>query len=181
MCASSAARRKGPAAFPRSRPLSWRAFRRLRQRSECPREPARPGLRYALGCCAALRVSPPRPSPSRLLESEPTAAFSITDHVLLRPLPFAERGAWSRCGKTSRIAATEELSPGNFRDWKRLRPSNPWARVDSRGISWARERPSGSTLPWSAPTSSPRSACGPRSAEHLRRRMTVTGRSARSS
>jgi predicted permease len=54
-----------------------------------------------------------------------TAAFSITDHVLVRPLPFPQSqrlvALWEDPGVlgTSRM----ELSPGNFRDWKRLATS----------------------------------------------------------
>jgi hypothetical protein len=47
-----------------------------------------------------------------------TAAYSITDHVLLRPLPFpdAERlvTVWEKELHYSRM----ELSPANYRDWK---------------------------------------------------------------
>ncbi|MGA3188805.1 MAG: ABC transporter permease, partial [Bryobacteraceae bacterium] len=47
-----------------------------------------------------------------------TAAYSITDHVLLRPLPFpdAERlvTVWEQEPRYSQM----ELSPANYRDWK---------------------------------------------------------------
>ncbi len=49
-----------------------------------------------------------------------TAAFSIADHVLLRPLPFHDPGRlvklWERIPEYSRM----ELSPGNFRDWQHM-------------------------------------------------------------
>ncbi len=52
-----------------------------------------------------------------------TAAFSITDHVLIRPLPFPEAERlvqlWQSQGDYSRV----ELSPANYRDWKRLSTS----------------------------------------------------------
>ena len=48
-----------------------------------------------------------------------TAAFSVTDFVLIRPLPFPEAGRlvklWERTPGYSRM----ELSPANYRDWKR--------------------------------------------------------------
>jgi predicted permease len=47
-----------------------------------------------------------------------TAAFSITDFVLLRPLPFRDADRlvklWARVPQYSRL----EMSPPNFRDWK---------------------------------------------------------------
>ena len=47
-----------------------------------------------------------------------TAAFSITDFVLFRPLPFPEAGRlvtiWERTSGYGRL----ELSPANYRDWK---------------------------------------------------------------
>ena len=51
-----------------------------------------------------------------------TATFSITDYVLLRPLPFFEADRlvklWEE--QSYRGISRMELSPGNFRDWKRL-------------------------------------------------------------
>ena len=48
-----------------------------------------------------------------------TAAFSVTDYVLLRPLPFRDPERlvklWERVPNYSRI----ELSPSNYRDWKK--------------------------------------------------------------
>jgi putative ABC transport system permease protein len=47
-----------------------------------------------------------------------TAAFSIADHVLLRPLPFADADrlatVWEKLPNYSRM----ELSPANYKDWK---------------------------------------------------------------
>src|SRR5262249_492935 len=49
-----------------------------------------------------------------------TAAVSITDHVLLRPLPFKEPDRlvklWEKTGDNGR----NEVSPANYRDWKRM-------------------------------------------------------------
>ncbi|HEX7252373.1 MAG TPA: ABC transporter permease [Thermoanaerobaculia bacterium] len=54
-----------------------------------------------------------------------TAAFSITDHVLIRPLPFPRSqdliALWEN--QPHRGISRMELSPGNFRDWKRLSTS----------------------------------------------------------
>ena len=54
-----------------------------------------------------------------------TAAFSITDHVLIRPLPFPRSqdliALWEN--QPHRDISRNELSPGNFRDWKRLATS----------------------------------------------------------
>src|SRR5262252_6342086 len=48
-----------------------------------------------------------------------TAAFSVTDFVLIRPLPFPEAHRlvklWERRPGFTRL----ELSPANYRDWKR--------------------------------------------------------------
>jgi predicted permease len=52
-----------------------------------------------------------------------TAAFSITDFVLLRPLPFPESHRlvtiWERTSGYGRL----ELSPANYRDWKQAATS----------------------------------------------------------
>jgi predicted permease len=54
-----------------------------------------------------------------------TAAFSITDHVLIRPLPFPESNRllalWE--DQPLRGISENELSPGNLRDWRRLATS----------------------------------------------------------
>ena len=54
-----------------------------------------------------------------------TAAFTLTDHVLIRPLPFADPSrlviVWENqiAGGYCRI----ELSPANYRDWKAMSTS----------------------------------------------------------
>lgn len=49
-----------------------------------------------------------------------TAAFSLADHVLLRPLPFAAPDALVKLwqDQTARGYSRMELSPGNFEDWR---------------------------------------------------------------
>jgi putative ABC transport system permease protein len=51
-----------------------------------------------------------------------TAAFSVTDHVLVRPLPFPESDRilqlWQ--DQVARGYHDMELSPANYRDWKRM-------------------------------------------------------------
>ena len=51
-----------------------------------------------------------------------TAAFSVTDHVLLRPLPFKDPDRLVRLyqDQSFRGYARMELSPANFRDWQRM-------------------------------------------------------------
>jgi putative ABC transport system permease protein len=51
-----------------------------------------------------------------------TAAFSVTDHVLVRPLPFAEPDQLVRLWQSEvrRGYSRSELSPANYRDWRRL-------------------------------------------------------------
>lgn len=49
-----------------------------------------------------------------------TATFSITDHVLIRPLPFAEPERLVKLWEAHRGYARTELSPPNYRDWKRM-------------------------------------------------------------
>jgi putative ABC transport system permease protein len=49
-----------------------------------------------------------------------TAAFSITDHVLLRPLPLPNAGQLVSLWETdTQKGGWGEVSPGNYRDWKR--------------------------------------------------------------
>jgi putative ABC transport system permease protein len=50
-----------------------------------------------------------------------TAAFSVTDHVLMRPLPYADAGGLVRLwqAEPQRGYQRGELSPANFRDWRR--------------------------------------------------------------
>jgi putative ABC transport system permease protein len=54
-----------------------------------------------------------------------TAAFSITDHVLVRPLPFpgADRLVQLWQDQRSAPGSRVELSPANFRDWQRMSTS----------------------------------------------------------
>jgi putative ABC transport system permease protein len=49
-----------------------------------------------------------------------TAAFSITDHVLFRPLPFAEPDRLVRLWQAQGGYGHTQLSPANYRDWKRM-------------------------------------------------------------
>jgi predicted permease len=49
-----------------------------------------------------------------------TAAFSITDHVLVRPLPFARPDSLVRLWQDQGGYGHTELSPANYRDWKRM-------------------------------------------------------------
>jgi predicted permease len=53
-----------------------------------------------------------------------TAAFSITDHVLLRPLPFPKSQDLVTLWETdTERGGRNELSPAHFRDWKQLATS----------------------------------------------------------
>jgi predicted permease len=47
-----------------------------------------------------------------------TAAFSVTDFVLLRPLPFPDPERLVKVWERSRGYGRMELSPANYRDWK---------------------------------------------------------------
>jgi predicted permease len=51
-----------------------------------------------------------------------TAAFSITDHVLVRPLPFPEPGRLVKLWQNESFRGYSwfEVSPPNYRDWKRM-------------------------------------------------------------
>ncbi|HTB10180.1 MAG TPA: ABC transporter permease [Bryobacteraceae bacterium] len=48
-----------------------------------------------------------------------TAAYSITDHVLLRPLPFPDADRLVTIFETEPHYNRGELSPANYRDWKK--------------------------------------------------------------
>lgn len=52
-----------------------------------------------------------------------TAAFSITDHVLIRPLPFADSDRLVRLWESPPGYTQMELSPPNYRDWKQMSTS----------------------------------------------------------
>ena len=47
-----------------------------------------------------------------------TAAFSVTDFVLIRPLPFPEPDRLVKIWERRPATAGMELSPPNYRDWK---------------------------------------------------------------
>src|SRR5439155_18986436 len=47
-----------------------------------------------------------------------TAAFSVTDFVLIRPLPFPDPDRLVELWETTPGYATMELSAPNYRDWK---------------------------------------------------------------
>ena len=48
-----------------------------------------------------------------------TAVFSITDHVLIRPLPFADSDRLVKLWEHPPGYSQMELSPPNYRDWAR--------------------------------------------------------------
>jgi predicted permease len=52
-----------------------------------------------------------------------TAAFSVTDFVLLRPLPFPDASRLVKVSERRPGYARMELSPANYRDWKRIASS----------------------------------------------------------
>ena len=52
-----------------------------------------------------------------------TATFSITDHVLVRPLPFAEADRLVKLWESPPGYSRNELSPANYRDWKAMSTS----------------------------------------------------------
>jgi putative ABC transport system permease protein len=52
-----------------------------------------------------------------------TAAFSVTDHVLLRPLPFADPERLVRVWESPPGYSQMEASPPNFRGWKQMSTS----------------------------------------------------------
>jgi predicted permease len=52
-----------------------------------------------------------------------TATFSITDHVLVRPLPFAEADRLVKLWESPPGYSRNELSPANYRDWKAMSAS----------------------------------------------------------
>jgi predicted permease len=52
-----------------------------------------------------------------------TAAFTVTDFVLVRPLPFHEPEKLVKLWETTPGYGRMELSPANYRDWKRMSTS----------------------------------------------------------
>ncbi len=52
-----------------------------------------------------------------------TAAFSITDHVLIRPLPFADADRLVKIWQFQPGYSRMEASPANFRDWRQMSKS----------------------------------------------------------
>ncbi len=52
-----------------------------------------------------------------------TAVFSVTDHVLIRPLPYADAHRLVRLWERTPSYALMELSPPNYLDWRRLSTS----------------------------------------------------------
>ena len=72
-----------------------------------------PGFTVTAVCVAALGIG------------ATTATFSIADHVLLRPLPFADPDGLVRLSEdhTSLGYPRMEPSPPNYRDWKRMASS----------------------------------------------------------
>jgi predicted permease len=52
-----------------------------------------------------------------------TAVFSITDHVLIRPLPFTDSDRIVKLWESLPGVPYRETSPPNYRDWKRLSTS----------------------------------------------------------
>jgi predicted permease len=63
-----------------------------------------------------------------------TAVFSLADFVLIRPLPFAEPDRLVRIWERLPGYSQMELSPADYRDWKRMSTSFQ-AMAASRGLS----------------------------------------------
>jgi putative ABC transport system permease protein len=115
----------------------------------------RQDVRYAL---RALRRTPAFTATALLLVAigvgANTAAFSVTDFVLLRPLPFPEPDRlvkmWERVAGFPRL----ELSPPNYLDWKRLTTSFSsmgayWANASNMTVPGADpERVEGASITW---------------------------------
>ena len=88
-----------------------------------------------------------------------TAAFSVTDHVLVRPLPFREPHRLVKLwqDQPQRGYSRMELSPANYRDWKRLSTSFEGMGDVAQHLREPRREPaspSGSTATRSRRTSS---------------------------
>jgi predicted permease len=54
-----------------------------------------------------------------------TAAFTMVDHVLLRPLPFADQDRLAKLYEDNSFTGLKEndVAPANYRDWKRMNTS----------------------------------------------------------
>ena len=88
-----------------------------------------------------------------------TAAFTLADHVLLRPLPFPESDCLVKMwqGETDRpesmrgLQGTNDVAPPNYLDWKAMSSSfsimGAYAFVSSNLVG------GGEPLSWKAPTS----------------------------
>ncbi|MBV8551557.1 MAG: ABC transporter permease [Acidobacteriaceae bacterium] len=65
-----------------------------------------------------------------------TAAYTVTDHVLLRPLPFPDSDRLVKLWEDMSPGNYKEMepSPANYRDWKRMNKSFS-AMVASTGLS----------------------------------------------
>jgi predicted permease len=67
-----------------------------------------------------------------------TAAFSVTDFALLRPLPFPQPDRLVKLWETVPGYGRNELSPDNFRDWKRFSTSfERFGAYTSNAVNWA--------------------------------------------
>jgi hypothetical protein len=62
-----------------------------------------------------------------------TAAFSVTDFVLLRPLPFPEPDRLVKLWERTPGYGHMELSAANYRDWKQGAPFREHRAVSQRG------------------------------------------------
>ncbi len=66
-----------------------------------------------------------------------TAAFSVTDFVLIRPLPFPEPERLVKIWESVPGYTQMELSPGNYRDWKRRsRSFNGFGFYTDSAVNW---------------------------------------------
>lgn len=67
-----------------------------------------------------------------------TAAFSVTDSVILRPLPFPQPDRIVKIYESVPGYSQMELSPGNFRDWKARSGSFEWFGMYSTWfVNWS--------------------------------------------
>ena len=111
-----------------------------------------------------------------------TAAFSVTDFVLVRPLPYPDSSSLVRAWQEEVGGySSMEFSPANYRDWRRLTQSfeRTGAFYTSAVNVWRAESRSGSTWRPLPPISCPRWAFNRRWAGCSRRPTTRRGRRAR--